>query len=790
MITYQDGLFVLETRHTSYLFACLSTGQLEHLHYGGKIDPAGAMEALGHKCVNLNGCSVAYAKDAPTLGLDDICLEVSGLGKGDYRQPFAELTLADGSRTTDFIYQGYEIVEGAATLAALPSAYGAEAQHLKLFLQDRHAPITLELCYTVFEACDVIVRSAAITNEGSAPIRIDRLMSAQLDMEGADHLFHTFTGDWVREMNHTVTPVKAGCVQSSSRSGHSSNHANPFVMVSRPGTTEIAGECYASNLIYSGNHLEAVEVSGHGKTRFITGIHPEGFSWRLWPGERFQAPQAALTFSSTGFEGISYNMHRFVREHIVRGEWQHKERPILLNSWEAAYFGINENKLLRLAKAGKDVGIELFVMDDGWFGKRDNDTCSLGDWTPNPKKLPGGLSSLCQKVQALGMAFGLWVEPEMVNEDSELYRAHPDWAVQVPGRDPSTGRNQMLLDLTRPEVRENIIAQMTAVFSSCALTYVKWDMNRPFTDLYSPTLEADDQGEFAHRYVLGLYEVMGTLVKRFPHILFEGCASGGNRFDLGILSFFPQIWASDNSDAISRVTIQTGYSYGYPPSVIGAHVSGCPNHQTLRQAPLDTRFSVAAFGLLGYECNLCELSAEDLSEIREQISLYKKWRKVLQYGDFHRLEAGSQLAKWLTVAPDKSQAVGMMVQGLVVPNMPYADFRTRGLDDTKRYRFQNRPLKHNVLRFGDLINTISPVHIKKDSLVHHAVAHFVKMDGEKESYTVSGSLLNQAGIRLAQGFVGVGYAPNTRLYQDFDSRMYLMEEATTPLLPEATATND
>lgn len=802
MIREDNGLFILEGKATSYLFAVIPTGQLEHLYYGRKISVCGAaLTALRHKCVNLSGCSIAYQKETPDVGMEEICLEISGSGKGDFRQPFVELVMADGSTTTDFVYESHTIQEGKPGLATLPAAYDdtGSASTLILNLRDRTQALILELRYSIFPECDCITRSAVLKNESGQTVRIKRLMSLQLDLAGSGYCFTRFGGEWTREMNRFDSCVDQGRMVNSANTGTSSNRANPFVMLSHMDTTEDCGMCYAVNLVYSGNHYEAVEVNGHAKTRLLAGINPEAFEWQLAPGTSFETPEAVISCSDAGFAGMSRQMHVFVREHIVRGEWKWKERPVLLNSWEAAYFDFNESKLLKLAKAGRDVGIELFVMDDGWFGQRDNDTSSLGDWQVYEKKLPGGIAGLAEKVKNLGMQFGIWVEPEMVNVDSELYRQHPDWAVQVPGRDHAEGRNQMILDFTREEVRENIISQMRQVFSAGDISYVKWDMNRNFSDVFSAALPPEQQGEFSHRYILGLYQVMQTLMAEFPHILFEGCASGGNRFDLGILSYMPQIWASDNTDAISRTVIQNGYSYGYPQSVIGAHVSGCPNHQTLRTTPLETRFNVASFGVLGYECNLCEISKEEKQEISEQIKIYKKWRYILQFGTWQRL-AGSrltgswnygsagtfssmtsvdeslQLVKWLAVDGEQKQAVGIMVQEHVMPNASYAQFQTRGLADDKQYRFTNRSLKHSIHRFGDLINTVSPVHIKKDSLLHNTAAHFIKMDGEDEDVTVSGSLLNYAGIKLSQGFAGVGYEPGTRLYQDYDSRMYFMTE--------------
>ena len=404
----------------------------------------------------------------------------------------------------------------------------------------------------------------------------------------------------------------------------------PFVMISRADTTEEFGACIGINLIYSGNHYEALSADGFDKSRFLTGIQPAGFSFRLSPGETFETPEAVLCFSPEGFGGMSRAMHRFVRRHIARGYWRDRERPVLLNSWEANYFRFDERGLIRQAKSARDLGIELFVLDDGWFGTRDDDRSSLGDWTENRKKLPGGLARFSEKLHAMGMQFGLWVEPEMISERSTLYAGHPEWAVRIPGRTHALGRNQMILDLTRSDVQIWLIDEMTRVFSEGQVDYVKWDMNRIFSDCFSVELDADRQGEFAHRYVLGLYRVLGALTERFPRVLFEGCASGGNRFDLGMLSFFPQIWGSDDTDAICRADIQRGYSYGYPLSAVGAHVSASPNHQTLNTAPMETRFAVAVFGCLGYECDPCDLSGEEREEIREQIAWYRDWRKVFR----------------------------------------------------------------------------------------------------------------------------------------------------------------
>ncbi len=746
MITIQDNLFVLQTDHTTYSFLKLPSGHLEHLHYGPSIDTTGAAEVLTQKCRMLGGNGIAYSKEYPLLGLEDRCLEFSALGHGDVREPFLDITFENGSRTSDFLYADAWVSEGKMPMKALPSSYGG-AQELHVLLKDSVYYAELELIYAVFPACDVITRRAVIRNQGEAAFTVNRLMSLQLDLDDSEYVFHTFTGAWAREMNHQRIPLAQGKWINESRCGISSSMNNPFVMLSRPETSEKAGDCFGFNLIYSGNHCEMAEVNAYGKTRVITGIHPEGFGWRLGPEEELESPEAVMSFSAGGFTGLSRNMHTFVREHIVRGEWKKKERPVLLNSWEAVYFDFDEEKLLAMAKTAKETGIELFVMDDGWFGTRNDSRSSLGDWYCNYEKLPGGISGLARKIEALGLRFGLWVEPEMISVNSRLYREHPDWAVDVPGTLHSEGRDQRILDLTRPEVRTWLVDTMSAVFSEEGVSYIKWDNNRIFTDIFSRARE--NQTEFLHRYYVGYYEVMDQLTRRFPHILFEGCASGGNRFDLGVLCYMPQIWASDNTDALCRAFIQTGLSYGYPASVVGAHVSACPNHQTGRMTPLATRFGVAAFGVLGYECDLAALTPEELAEVKKQIAFYKEHRRVLQFGDYYRLvnrrynDFEKGVWQWMTVSPDRKEAIGFYMMEQAVPNMSFGKFQTAGLEEQAMYRFRDV--------------------------------------GEKEEeWLVSGSLLNHAGIKLQQAYAGHYRREGMRPFADLDSRLYIMSMILNP----------
>ncbi len=782
MIREKSGCFILDTKNTTYCFNVMETGHLEHLYYGRLISIVEALPMM-EKHQFAPGNTSTYDSEHGTFSLEDACLEMSSYGKGDIREPFIEVVHDDGGFTSDFLYDSYMILDGGPKLKTLPCSYDDKGQveGLIITLKDKWYNLTLELSYYVYEECDVITRCARLINDSGKSVSIKRILSTQLDFDTPEYIFSTFNGSWGREMERYDTRINAGKHVNASYAGVSSNRANPFVMLSKETTSEDFGDCYGINLVYSGNHYEAVEVNGYGKTRFVSGINPQSFSYMLEPGECFEAPEAVMTYSHEGFNGMSQHMHQFVREHIVRGQWKYKDRPVLLNSWEASYFDINERKLLKLAKAGKEVGIELFVMDDGWFGTRDNDAQSLGDWTVNDKKLPNGLDGLCKKIKSLGLEFGIWVEPEMVNVNSKLYEEHPDWVLQIPGKCHSEGRNQRVLDLTKPQVREYIIESMKKVFSSADISYVKWDMNRIFSDVYSDGLSPDRQGEVFHRYVIGLYEVMQTLTEAFPNILFEGCAAGGNRFDLGILCYFPQIWASDNTDAVSRANIQTGYSYGYPMSTVSAHVSACPNHQTLRTTPLESRFNTASFGVLGYECNLCDMKKEDVAAIKAQIELYKNWRHDMQFGSFYRGRGYSNgtygnITEWTCVSQDKKKAVGYVAQKLVSPNTQYEYYKAKGLDADRKYHFYNRFLKYNVKNFGDLVNTVAPIHVKQDSLVHDIIAKFVKLDGETEDYTLSGGMLMYSGVKLKQSFGGTGYNEQVRYFQDFCSRIYFMEQ--------------
>ena len=782
MIRNIGDTFILDSGNTTYAFRVLPTGQLEHMYYGRKItlfDDSGAVcDAVVEKHEFAPGNNIVYDEDTQNYSLNDMRLEFSSNGKGDNREPFIEIVYPDGSTTSDFVYDGHTISDSKTALTTLPSSYGPDstACDLTVSLRDRNSDLTVELSYHVFEDCNVITRSARLINNGETDVNVKRFMSVQIDSNDSDGIFTTFNGAWIREMDKTDHVLTRGKIVNDSCVGSSSSTANPFVMFSKKSTCENSGNVYAYNLIYSGDHAEIAEVSEFGKLRFLSGINPKGFMYRLEGGMDLEAPEAVMTCSAEGFNGMSHNMHRFVMDHILRGKWAKQVRPVLLNSWEAAYFDISERKLLKMAKEAKSVGIELFVMDDGWFGHRDDDKSSLGDWFPNRKKLPQGVKGLSDKIHEMGLKFGIWVEPEMISEDSDLYREHPDWAMRIPGKAHSLGRHQMILDLANPKVCDYLISVLSELFETGGIDYVKWDMNRNESDVFSPYLDAGRQQETAHRYMIGLYRVLSALTQRFPDILFEGCASGGNRFDLGMLCFFSQIWGSDDTDAVQRISIQTGYSYGYPPVTVTSHVSSVPNHQTLRITPIETRFNMAAFANLGYECNLCDMSPVMLDEIKRQIALYKQYREVLQTGRFYRGEpTDGNTVTWNIVSADRSTCVAMMFRRLAIPNDQRGLLKVYGLEQDKKYRFYSIPFKLDIRLFGDLINTISPVHVKNGSTMHDFISRFVKLDGEHEDMVVYGDVLCEAGVELSPAFSSTGFNERTRVFPDFASRLYFAE---------------
>ncbi|WP_422480232.1 alpha-galactosidase [Pleomorphochaeta sp. DL1XJH-081] len=776
MIHEKNLVFTLHTAWTTYIFRVNETNHLEQLYYGRRIGTTDHMEPLYDKHTISVGNSVSYDEEHPSLTLDNICLEYSSYGKGDFREPPILFSRQNGDRIADFHYKEHRIIKGKPrSFSGLPESYGDKNQCMTLIvvLKERVSALRLELSYTTFDQANVIVRKASLTNDMGETIILQRFSSLQLDLPTSDYSLVTFDGAWARERYRTAQRLRSGIHVNDSKTGVSSSRHNPCLFLTTNEDNDNQGDCYGCNLIYSGDHAQHIETTPYGKVRLLTGLNPATFSWQLHPGEKFHTPEAILTFSHEGLNGTSRNFHRFINSHIVRGSWKYHQRPIVVNNWEATYFNFSEHALLKLARKAADLGAELFVLDDGWFGSREDDTTSLGDWTVNTKKLPDGLASLSKKIHGMGLLFGLWCEPEMVSRKSQLYREHPEWLVSVPGRNPSPGRNQYLLDLTREDVRDYLFESLSNIWKLANVDYVKWDMNRMFSDMYSNS-EKFQQEEFNHRYMLGLYSLLQRFVEAFPQLLFESCASGGNRFDLGMLCYMPQTWTSDNTDALSRVYIQEGTSYGYPLSSMGAHVSESPNHQTLRVSNLESRFNVAAFGLLGYEMDLSQLSTQENEVIRNQIAFYKVHRSLLQYGEFFRFKtiADNNQAIWVVSAPDRTEMLALFFQTLNIPNPPTDILRIPIADPDLTYAVTPRRERIDLKSFGTLVNMVSPIRIKNDGNLQRLVDETVHLENELEYYIVNGDVLAYRGIVLNQQFGGTGYDKETRVLGDFGSRIY------------------
>jgi alpha-galactosidase len=776
MIAHDNGLFRLTTRTASYWFRATAFRHLEHIYYGPRLPDDQPAEPLLLKRTAVIGGSVLYDQSDPTYCLDTLCLEWSGIGKGDYRETPAELKMPDGTFTADFRYQSHTVHAGAEAMEGMPAAQGDEADcdTLLLTLLDESNAVTLTLIYTVYPKTDMIARRAVLHNGNEAPLTIRRLLSLMVDMPNDGYRLITLDGGWIKEAHAHERTVTYGVHVNGSTTGDSSNRHNPGFVLAAAGTTETAGVAYGFNLLYSGNHYGAVELSNHDIVRVALGINPHCFEWRLLQGERFETPQAVMCCAPDGLNGLSQRFHAFVNAHVVRGDWRGRERPVVLNNWEAHFFRFTRGKLLRLARRARRLGAELFVLDDGWFVGRDSDTAGLGDYAVNRRKLPRGLSEFARRIHSMGMMFGLWFEPEMVNENSDLYRTHPEWALRTPGKAPAMGRNQLVLDLTNPAVREYIVLQVTLILDTCAIDYVKWDYNRHISDACSPCLPS--QGEFYHRYILGLYDVLSRICRSRPHILMESCSSGGNRFDLGMLCFSPQIWASDNTDPIERLAIQGGLSLLYPLSSMGAHVSEAPHQQTLRDTPLATRFHVAAFGCLGYELDLKYLSPVERREVARQIAFYKRYRRVFQYGSFWRGEAGkANKTVWHCVAGDRRTAVTLLCQSQAAASEGFDRLRLAGLDPACRYSVQTRPQSLFLKRFGGLLKHVMPISLNPDGWLLRLLNRRYCLTDCVERYEGCGAAL-MGGVMLANQFMGTGYNPRTRLLGDYGSNLYVTTE--------------
>ena len=777
MILVNNNVFALHTKNTTYCFYVNDINHLEHLHYGKKITvDEETVEALKQKSNFVIGNAVSYREDKDNRCLETMLLEVSSRGSGDIRNCSIDILLSSGSRDLDFVYDSYEIRKHTE-MKSLPTSHsnGENVEELVVHLLDKENNVAVNLIYSVYEECDVISRRMEIINNNPDDIKILKAMSMHLDLINKDYHFVSFHGGWAREMRRYDQPCVIGTINSESICGVSSSRSNPFVMLINKNTNEEYGEAYGFNLIYSGNHLESCETDTYEHIRLMSGINPTTFDYTLKNNEVFETPEAIMTYTDSGLNSLSHSMHDFVRKHVVRGAYQDLPRPVLNNSWEAAYFKFNERKIVKMAKYASKAGMELFVLDDGWFGTRNNDLEGLGDWYVNYKKLPGGLERLSKKINKLGMDFGIWVEPEMVNEKSNLFRNHPEWVIKTPHRVQSLGRHQYILDLSNQEVVDFLFDAMSDVFTRSSCKYVKWDMNRIFSEYFTPSLESERMNELAHRYYMGLYQLMGRLVKTFPHILFEGCSAGGNRFDLGILSYMPQIWASDNSDAMSRVYIQKGYSYGYPLSTLGCHVSDIPNHQTLRTPTVDTRYNVASMGLLGYECNLGEMSKQERKEIKKQVEEYKKTRKYYFDSDYYRFDVKEGVHVFSEVSKDQEHACVVLFYERAETGHKTDILPLRGLNKDYYYKVTSKSYDHDIRLFGGLVNQVSPIHIRNNSFLHRLISKIIKMKEKGENSIVKGDVLLSKGYEVNPSFNGTGWSDKTKLIKDGESRIYFFD---------------
>lgn len=681
-INKENREFHLQGLNVSYIFNVMKNEQLGNLYFGKKIRHRDNFKHFFYQPEVGIGI-IAHHEDDPGFSLEYYKQEYPSYGTTDFRKPAFELESEDGSRVSDFVYKGYRVYKGKEKLAGLPSTYVEsedEATTLEIELKDEVLNCKLYLTYTVYENRDVITRNARFVNHGIEKIDINRAMSFALDLPDYNYEMIHLSGAWARERFIKTRKLEVGSQYIDSTRGASSAHQNPFVILKRPNTNEDAGECIGFSLVYSGNFLAHVEVDHFDATRVTMGINPFDFKWELKPGESFTTPEGIIVYSENGMNEMSKTFHKLFRERVARGEWRDKERPILVNNWEATYFDFDEDKIVSMASKAKDLGFELFVLDDGWFGKRNDDKTSLGDWFPNLDKLPNGIKGLGERVVNEGIRFGLWFEPEMISKNSKLYEEHPDWILGVKDRRLSMGRNQYILDLSKPEVRKYIVDILSERFSEAPISYVKWDMNRNMTEV--------TYRDLPHKYILGLYEILEELTTKFPHILFESCASGGGRFDAGMLHYMPQVWTSDDTDAIVRLNIQHGTSLAYPLISMGAHVSDIPNHQTARKTSLETRNNVAAFGNFGYELDLLKFDEETGANVTKYLDFYKNNRKLIQFGDFYRLESPFEgnTASWMVVDKEKAEALVGHFTILASPNPGYnAKVILKGLNPDKKY---------------------------------------------------------------------------------------------------------
>ncbi len=738
----QDKTFTLTNGRIQYVMQLFHEGYLGHLHFGRALQHFNTKRAF-YQTEREGAPNPELHADARTFSLDVLPQEYPIYGSGDFRIPALEVTFANGTSTVDLRYKSHEIFTGKKALESLPSSYvkGGEATTLEITLQEVAGDLEVVLSYTIFDDVDVIARHSRITNVGAAPLDLRKAASMALDLPTDELERVSLWGKHAFERNIERTPLNHGIEIASSTRGATSHQHHNFLALCPCTTDEFQGEVYACALVWSGNFEAATEVSPYGSTRMVMGINGFDFKWHLKPGETFTTPEAILVYSQDGFNGMSQQFHYFVQEHMVRGVYQHQPRPVLVNSWEAAYMDFTEDSIVKFAQTAVKLGAELIVLDDGWFGVRDKDNCSLGDWVEiNERKLPNGIKGLCDRIHGLGAKFGLWVEPEMVSPNSNLFRAHPDWALGVPNHVRAQQRNQYVLDLSRQDVRDYVVDSICKVLGSADIDYVKWDMNRNLTDIGSAAFPAEQQHEIATRFQLGVYDIMQRITEAFPNILFESCAGGGRRFDLGIICYMPQTWTSDNTDEVCRQKIQYGTSLMFPPITMGCHVSACPNHQVGRTTPMLSRFVCAMSGNFGYEMDLGKLSEPEQQEVAGHIALYKELRNTIQFGKFYRLlspfEGTKNETAWQFVAKDGSEVILMYFRNLCQPQGNIRQLRLVGLEDSATYQVTKHMFSTSVA--ANALDYLSNYNLEGDVFGGDELMHFGlnmdKVDSDFASY--------------------------------------------------------
>lgn len=701
----QERVFKLDTCNTSYLIGIVDEENfVGHIYYGKKIDDYNLSYLM--RATEYPNLPSVNNRDR-LLFYDRFPAEYSTNGIGDFREDSIAVETLEGHTALQLSYVSHKIYQGKPILKGLPATFGNENECTTLELVCMDKPLNLEitLIYTVFEDVDALTKSVRVTNAGKNPIYLTKVLSSCLNIDNNEFDLITLPGSWGRERQIQRKSVGFGKQGVSSARGVSSHQNHPFMALVTKNADQEVGEVYGFNLVYSGNFVASVELNQFNQIRAVMGINSVNFKWKLNSLDSFQTPEAVLIYSDNGLGGMTRNFHDLYRNHLIRGEYKDKKRPILINNWEATYFDFDTDKLLSIAKDASALGIEMLVMDDGWFGARDDDNFSLGDWVVNEEKLKGGLKYLVDEVNRLGMKFGIWFEPEMVSKNSDLYREHPDWAIAIPNRTPGLSRNQYVLDLSRREVVDYIYESIAKVLRSANVEYVKWDMNRSLCDLGSADLPSDRQGELSHRYMLGVYELQDRLTKEFPNLLLENCSSGGARFDPGMLYYSPQIWCSDDTDAIERLSIQEGTAMIYPLSTMGAHVSDCPNHAVGRVTPFETRGYVALAGTFGYELDVTKIAKEERDMIPEQVKLYHKYNDLVRTGDYYRIASYLQNHRydcWQIVSKDKKESLITCIQVLNRIFSLSLKIRLKGLDPLKHYKIEGTD---NVYRGNTLMNS-------------------------------------------------------------------------------------